>query len=174
MATRLYRHALESIFAHLTLPELAHISATCRDWSAAVNSMRPIGSCVGRGRRRVDLHSIRSSRLMRHVSTILFDQTLASVFDLPNLCDIIKQSKSLVEVDLRGNLIGGEGASVIAEAIKQTKSPLYTVNLRDNSLGDVGVVTIAEAIKRSKSLSTVGFVLQCNQWCRCSRHFRGH
>jgi len=33
MTTRLYRHALESIFSHLNLSELGRISATCRDWS---------------------------------------------------------------------------------------------------------------------------------------------
>ena len=44
--TRLYKHALESIFAHLGLLDLGHLLATCRDWSAAVDSMRPINASV--------------------------------------------------------------------------------------------------------------------------------
>ena len=68
--SRLYKHALESIFSHLNLSELARISATCRDWSAAVSSMRPIGAqAVETAARPLQLHTMCKSRLMvRHVS----------------------------------------------------------------------------------------------------------
>ena len=42
--SRLYRHALESIFAFCSLKDLGSIMAVSRDWQAAVQSMAPIGS----------------------------------------------------------------------------------------------------------------------------------
>ena len=48
--SRLYKHALESIFSHLNLSELSRISATCKDWSDAVGSMRPIGGTRWKGK----------------------------------------------------------------------------------------------------------------------------
>jgi len=79
MHTRLYRHALESIFAHLDLHELGRVSIVCRDWAAAVQSMRPIGACV------TAAWPIADSRvMMRHVSWIdsnepLLTTTVASL-----------------------------------------------------------------------------------------------
>jgi hypothetical protein len=43
---RLYRHALESMFSFCSLPELHHISSVCRQWSAAVLSMKPISGWI--------------------------------------------------------------------------------------------------------------------------------
>ena len=145
---RLYKHALESIFAHLDLSDLAHISATCRDWSAAVESMRPIG-----GARLVvstkKLNAISKSRLMvRHVADI------RATFGghghgLAGLCDIIKRSRSLKKIDLSDNSIcdDDDGSSPsIADAIKQSKS-LTSVNLSNNKIGGVGASALAEAIR---------------------------
>jgi hypothetical protein len=44
---RLYRHALESIFGFCSLFELHVLSSVCREWSAAVLSMRPIDGTIG-------------------------------------------------------------------------------------------------------------------------------
>jgi len=111
---RLYKHALESIFAHLCLADLARVLATCRDWAAAVGGMRPIGA-----RAEVRLHALRNSRLMvRHVAEIRctrHTQSKTNPFqrigrlELGAVCDIIRQSKSLTTVNLSGNLIGVEG-----------------------------------------------------------------
>ena len=157
--TRLYKHALESIFAHLRLSDLAHVSATCRDWSVAVNSMRTIGATI-KMKQPSDLHSMCTSRLMRHVVATHLTGISISVSDLSSLCDIIKQSQSLTTVNLGNTRIGVEGASAIAEAIKQSKS-LTTVTLSSNDISDEGASAIAEAIKQSKSLATVN--LRYNQ-----------
>jgi len=130
---RLYKYALESIFAHLNLRELARISATCRNWSAAVDSMRPIGARTG-GTRSLNLRSICASRLIRHVSTILIYRTPIIVSDdVSSLCDIVKQSKSLTTLSLWNNSISNEGASAIAEAVKKSAS-LSTLSLCKNSI----------------------------------------
>jgi len=157
---RLYKHALESIFSHLTLSELGRISAACRDWSTAVDSMRPIGATVD-GKKSSWLLSIQNFRLMRHVSNIHI-RTRISASGLAILCYIIKQSKSLCAVSLNDNELDDDdavalsdtGAIAIAEAIKQSKS-LLTVNLSGNYIGDAGVSAIAEAIKQSTLLLTV-------------------
>jgi len=73
----LYRHALESIFAHLGLADLAHISATCRDWAAAVTSMRPIGARLVAGTAKLNtINKYRSIPvMMRHVAVIRVKRT---------------------------------------------------------------------------------------------------
>ena len=43
---RLYRHALESVFAFLKLGDLSVVLAVCRSWSSAVRSMASIGAAV--------------------------------------------------------------------------------------------------------------------------------
>ena len=70
-----------------------------------------------------------TSRLMRHVSGLGLD----TESDLPSFCDAIKQSKSLITVNLYGIHIGSVGASAIAEAIKQSKS-LTTADLSCNTV----------------------------------------
>jgi len=148
---RLYKHALESIFSHLELSDLASISATCLAWSAAVSSMRPIGASAGR-KRRLDPQSMSASRLTRHVSEIYLKDSSLSASKVSSLCEIIKQSTSLTALDLCFNLIGSCDASAIAEAIAQSKSPLVKLDLCGNEIGFVGASAIAEAIKKSKSL----------------------
>ena len=176
---RLYIHALESIFSYLNLPELASISTTCREWSSAVNSMRSIGArVVARENDTLDLHSMRTSHLVRHVLELDLDiDSVARSSDAVSiLCDIIKQSKSLVNLNVSGNLDMGDLCSVaeatkqsrqlcqcirtIAEAIGQSKS-LTTVDLSGNSIDDEAASAIAEAIKQSKSLITVDLSGNC-------------
>ena len=43
-AARLYKHALESIFAFLSLKELSAVLAVSHSWSSAVDSMRSLGA----------------------------------------------------------------------------------------------------------------------------------
>ena len=45
---RIYRHALESIFAMLELADLTRVLVVSRSWSAAVRSMKPIGTLIAR------------------------------------------------------------------------------------------------------------------------------
>jgi len=150
---RLYKHALESIFAYLNLPELARVTATCRDWSAAVNSMRSIGASV-RVAGTLLLQAICTSRLLRHVAELHKRIGSLDASGIASLCGIIKQSKSLLTVVLIENSIGGADTVAIAEAIKQSKS-LATVRLNCNSIGVVGAAAVAEAITQSKSMTNV-------------------
>jgi len=53
--------------------------------------------------------------------------------------------------------IDSDGAIALANAIKQSKSPLAVLDLSDNFLGDQGVAAIKNSIKQSKSLTTVSF-----------------
>ena len=79
-ATRLYRHALESILGMLTLGDLSRILSVSREWSAAVKSMSPISGSVDRDenpykrwKKASDLPPIASivgSPLMRHLVAI--------------------------------------------------------------------------------------------------------
>ena len=112
---RLYKHALESIFAFLNLPELARVSATSRDWSAAVQSMRPIGVRISA--QKVSFRTMRNSRLTRHVSAIYKIQTQYSAHELSGFCDVVKQSKSLTDVDLSWYPIDSFAVPAITEAI---------------------------------------------------------
>jgi len=150
----LYKHALESIFSHLTLSEIARTSAVCRDWSAAVDSMRPIGASV---RNPLDFQAAFKSRLMRHVLDLHISGGALFGPSLAGLCDAIRQSKLLATLGLFNNYINKGDAVVIADAIKQSKS-LTTVNMYGNAIGDDGAIALAEVIKQSTSLVTVGLM----------------
>jgi len=149
--TRLYKHALESIFSHLGISDIVHVFTTCRDWSAAVQSMRPTKATIDHPEQ---LNVIRNPCLMRHVEKISFFQVRLTQMTIDSLCDIIKQSNSLTVVNLNYTKIDYRGVSAIAEAIKQSQS-LTTVDVSFNEIGDVGAIAIAEAIKQSKSLNIV-------------------
>ena len=81
-ATRLHRHALESILGMLTLNDLARIVAVSRSWAAAVRSMAPIRASIQRDysrsiiRKRKDCHPlppiarIVGSPLLRHLAAV--------------------------------------------------------------------------------------------------------
>ena len=75
-ATRLYRHALESILGVLTLTDLSRVLAVSREWSAAVRSMRPIQGKIEREHsggffeQMRPLPPIASVTLLRHVTAI--------------------------------------------------------------------------------------------------------
>lgn len=64
--TRLYRHALESIFAFLSLADLSRVSSVSRSWFGAVRSMASIGAAVTRSTARPSV--IAASGLVSHVS----------------------------------------------------------------------------------------------------------
>ena len=79
-AMRIYRHALESIFAMLELADLSRILAVSRSWSAAVRSMAPISGSIERNDSgSIDqnrphplppVESIIASPLLRHLTAI--------------------------------------------------------------------------------------------------------
>jgi len=62
-AACLYRHALESIFAFLSLAQLGRVLAVSRSWRSAVSSMRCIDATV-------ESLPIGDSRLARHIGTL--------------------------------------------------------------------------------------------------------
>jgi hypothetical protein len=66
-ASRLYSHALESIFAFFTLRELAAIVCVCRDWQVSVFRMRPI-NCRIKTRDMRWVKKQTSSLLRRHIA----------------------------------------------------------------------------------------------------------
>ena len=66
-ATRLYKHALESIFGFLSLKELSAVLAVSRAWSVAVSSMRSVGAPRLSTR---SLFELCISRLARHVGAL--------------------------------------------------------------------------------------------------------
>ena len=70
-ATRLYRHALESILSMLTLDDLSRAVAVSREWFAAVKSMKPIAASMFWDLRHPFLIAhILGSPLLRHLAAI--------------------------------------------------------------------------------------------------------
>jgi len=173
--SRLYRHALESIFAHLTLSELGRVSSTCRDWSAAVDSMRPIGACITW--KLLTFRSIGNSRLMRQVTSIYIHNDFLS--EIAVLCDIIKQSKSLDKLELTENWFDDDIATTIAEAIGQSKS-LTTVDLYKKKTTRCETVSFSFFVyflftpKREKKQNGVASPTPCACQCRAGDAVLAH
>ena len=80
--TRLYRHALESVFGFLDLKELSHVLSVSHSWAAAVRSMKSIGAAVTS--KRVSSWMIAASPLASHVRHFRSDswKTEVSIWDL--------------------------------------------------------------------------------------------
>ena len=94
-AMRIYRHALESIFAMLELADLSRALAVNREWAAAVRSMKPINASIERDNRgwfdtRTDFRPlppiarIVASSLLRHLAAIHIGYENASWTPLSN------------------------------------------------------------------------------------------
>ena len=82
-AMRIYRHALESVFAMLNLGDLSRVLAVSREWAAAVRSMKPVNARIERDKNERGLirerrafrplppiASIVGSPLLRHLAAI--------------------------------------------------------------------------------------------------------
>jgi hypothetical protein len=67
-AARLYRHALESVFAFCSLQELGSLLGVSKEWAAAVNSMRSLGAWLPYPPDDSHLLHFCLSPLSRHVS----------------------------------------------------------------------------------------------------------
>ena len=69
-ASRLYRHALESIFGFLSLEDLSKVLAVSSSWSSAVGSMRSINARVRSLSASHPLFELCASRLAPHIGTL--------------------------------------------------------------------------------------------------------
>jgi hypothetical protein len=67
VAVRLHRHALESVFAFCSLEELAPLLRVSKEWTAAVQTMRPLGAVA---LSKSPLQLICASRLSRHIGSL--------------------------------------------------------------------------------------------------------
>lgn len=155
---RLYQHALESIFTHLTLSELSRVSTTCKDWSAAVHSMRPIRACVDIDPTYLDLRKILNSRMMRHMSkmSVNFD---CSATELAVFCDIIQQSKTMTAVEFcSGSRSSNSSYSTDSDYVMViSKAIIKSTSITTVVLKEVGedAYLIAVAIEHSTSMKSV-------------------
>ena len=86
-AMRIYRHALESIFAMLSLGDLAQVLAVSRAWLAAVRSMKPISAAIGdknRFREWPPIARLVVSPLLRHLAAVHLTHARLSYTPLNN------------------------------------------------------------------------------------------
>lgn len=91
----LYRHALESVFGFLSLPELSRVLAVSRSWSFAVKSMRSIGAQIRIPALRSGMHT---SALARHVA--VWDSNDLTL-DVPSLSLLTLHMRSLTSLHCR-------------------------------------------------------------------------
>jgi Ran GTPase-activating protein (RanGAP) involved in mRNA processing and transport len=70
----------------------------------------------------------------------------------------IKENSTLLEIDLRCNGIGDEGAKYISDMIKEN-SALENLVLLGNRIRAEGAKWIADSIKRNSSLLTFGAMI---------------
>jgi Ran GTPase-activating protein (RanGAP) involved in mRNA processing and transport len=63
-------------------------------------------------------------------------------------------NSTLLEIDLRGNDFGDEGAKAVAEAI-EVNSTLQAIDLGINGIGAKGAKAVAEALKVNSTLQTI-------------------
>ena len=98
---RIYRHALESIFAMLDLDDLSRVLAVSREWAAAVRSMKLIHASMERDytgwlcrryHRFPPISRIVGSPLLRHLAALHLSDFRGAWIPLSNEClDLLAQ-----------------------------------------------------------------------------------
>ena len=116
-ATRLYRHALESILRMLTLADLSRALAVSREWSAAVRSMKPIDGKIEREhsggffeqvRPLPPIASIVESPLVRHLAAIHIQRGGGPALDNASLGLLAQHAPNLTSLCCEIKLTPGE------------------------------------------------------------------
>ena len=57
---------------------------------------------------------------------------------------MLKENRTLQQLDVTGNSIGVGGAAALAEMLKESRT-LQQLNVTSNSIGDGGAIAIAES-----------------------------
>jgi len=70
------------------------------------------------------------------------------------IADSLKQNSTLTFLDLRSSNIGVEGASLIANSLKQNSTLTY-LNLRNNQIGSEGASQIADSLTQNAALTSL-------------------
>ena len=69
------------------------------------------------------------------------------------LAEVLKNNTALATLNLHGNKIGDDGATALAEALKNNNTALATLSLSNNKIGNDGAIALAEALKTSTALT---------------------
>ena len=169
-AQRLYRHALESIFAMLKLSDLAHILAVSRSWCAAVRSMKPINASIEFGKNSsIESHPVRllppiedlvASPLLRQLAAIQISHGDESTWlDNDSLVLLTKHVPDLVSLGF--TLVITSMAPLILPAKLQSLNLKLDVNFAGTVVDSVVLAALATLASLARlSLSLSAFVRQ--------------
>lgn len=109
----------------------------------------PMVEALNMNRTKLSIDSVvaLSAPLRVHDSLVSMSLQYASLDDLAvsSLCNAIKMSVSMEEIDLEGNSITAEGAESLA-AVLASNPMIKKLNLRENQLGDAGVAALATVL----------------------------
>eukprot|EP00808_Paulinella_micropora_P020740 g14005.t1 len=94
------------------------------------------------------------------INTTLETLSLRDSYIGPALADLLKENKTLRELDMAGNSTGSDGAKAIAKALEANKV-LQTLDIGLNKIGDEVAAAIADVLKVNTSLTN----LQLNRNC---------
>jgi hypothetical protein len=94
---RLYRHALESIFSFCSLSDLAPLLGVSKNWSTALNSMRPLDAEIDANLPDASFELLYTSEspLIRHVSCLTWHASSLTVQRLADLSARLTNLRSL-------------------------------------------------------------------------------
>ena len=87
-----------------------------------------------------------------HLSVIKLNHCWLGEKALKSLAEIVRESPSLLTLQLRNNHLGKENFKVISDALASPKSHLEILDLTDNNLTDDGITMIARSLKTNRSL----------------------
>lgn len=119
-----------------------------------------------RGLRHLDLtcNHIGPLGMQELCKMLLFDQRLESLLCATNdlgsegaayLANVLKGNYTLRELDLEGNQIGPDAASMLVEQLAENNRTLECINLAWNELGEHGANELADALKKNESITNI-------------------
>ncbi|KAG0077399.1 hypothetical protein BGZ93_003712, partial [Podila epicladia] len=171
-------HEIRSrVASSLSLNDLASCASVSQDWnysfapplynSVILSEYGPSMEAVERNKHLIRWLEIEYSayrKLSRHevVSGVLAIPALTTLnlssnnirFHAQALSEALKTNSTLVTLELRGNMLGDDGAQALSEALKANSS-LATLDLRDNEIGSNGAQALSEALKANSTMTTL-------------------
>jgi Ran GTPase-activating protein (RanGAP) involved in mRNA processing and transport len=78
------------------------------------------------------------------------------------LCDALKENKTLVSIHMSGNIMGDDGATILATCLQVNRSLKY-VSCDDCMISDVGALALYQIMQRNQ-----GVIVTCTRFNQVS------
>ena len=128
---------------------LSHISCTGH-WEIEMSHCNVDDECVQMLVGGINFMSSKGVKDLNITKLILFRNAIATE-GATALAEMLKENRTLQQLDVSGNSIGQGGATALAEMLKENRT-LQQLDVSGNSIGQGGATALAEMLKENRTL----------------------